>query len=330
MNLLGALFIRSCAATLILCGLSIRTNGQVKQPQHRGEQTSFSVEFDFDRPVPVNEAAKKALATAAGLADDLKQKHLEPKDLPDRWFTASRIHLGDGGQVGLVVMGSDGLMANNSPFWILRQTTAGYDLVLDTIAADLEVLKTKTNGLRDIEVAAPIGIAYWGSNEFQFDGHRYRLTKRISQTTGVKIPTDLTGYETHAPFVQHAADDSSTLAEARTWIWQHWKDHKLFCMTVVTQNDDGNQATYQLYTSADSDYPGLVVKVHTSHWEQDSPSEQRRKITEDDLWIASNVERVYPATDDQHDPQIIPEQKDVAASAYRLNFREGAFSLATL
>jgi len=228
-------------------------------------------------------------------------------------------------------MGVDGLLgANVTSFWVLQRTGKGYDLVLDTIAAGLDILETKTDGLQDIETWFPGSAAYWGSQDLRFDGHRYQVTKRTSQTTGVKIPTDLTGYETHAPFVQHAADDSSTLAEARTWIWQHWKDHKLFCVTVVTQNDDDNRATYQLYTSADSDYPGLVVKVHKTHWEQESPSEQRRKITEDDLWIASNVDRVYPATDDQHDPQIIPEQKDVTASAYRLNFREGIFSLATL
>lgn len=145
------------------------------------------------------------------------------------------------------------------------------------------------------------------------------------------MPPDLTGYETHAPFVQQTPGaGASALAEARTWIWHHWKDGKPFYVTVVTQNGDGDQATYELYTSDDSDHPGLIVKIHKTHWEQESPSGPRRRITDDDLWAASDVERVYPPIDDQHDPQIVPEQKDVAASAYRLNFRDGIFSLATL
>ena len=332
MDLLSALFIRSCVATLVLCSLSIGASGQEKQPKHHGEQTSFSIEFDFEHPVPVDEAAREALATSPRVTHELKRKHLEPKDLPDRWFTASRIHLDNGGRVGLVVMGVDGLLgANITSFWVLRRTGKGYDLVLDTIAAGLDILETKTDGLRDIETWSPGGAAYSGSQELQFDGQRYQVTKRTSQTTGARVPTDLTGYETHAPFVQQTAGvGASALAEARTWIWQRWSEQTNFYVTVVTQDDEGNQAKYQLYTTNESGHTELVVKIHKTHWEQESPSKPRRKITDDDLWIASNVERVYPAIDDQHDPQIIPEQKDVAASAYRLNFRDGIFSLATL
>lgn len=332
MNPSRTFFFGTSAVILFLCISVFLANAQLNPPKHRGEQTSFSIECDFEHPVPVNGAAKEALATSPRLARKLKQKHLEPKDLPDRWFVASRVRLGDGGRVGLVVMGVDGLLgANITSFWVLRRTGKGYDLVLDTIAAALDILETKTDGLQDIETYFPGSIAYAGSQEFRFDGQRYQVTKRTSQTIGAKVPRDLAGYETHAPFVQPADDDTAAvLAQARTWIWHHWKDGKPFYVTVVTQNGDGDQATYELYTSDDSDEPGLIVKVHKTHWEQESPSGPRRKITDDDLWVASDVERVYPAIDDQHDPQIIPEQKDVAASVYRLNFRDGIFSLATL
>lgn len=105
------------------------------------------------------------------------------------------------------------------------------------MAAGLDILRTETNGLRDIKTAFPTSVASWASNEFQFDGNRYRVTKRVSQTTGAKIPSDLTGYETHAPFVQYGAKDSSILSEARTWIWHHWKVQKPFYVTVVVQNE---------------------------------------------------------------------------------------------
>lgn len=312
---------RISAVMVFLCGSVLRVKAQSGPPKQYGEQTSFSVESDFEHPVPLDEAAKEALAASPRLADEIKQKHLEPKSLPDRWFTASKVHLGDAGQLGLVVMGVDDLLgANWTSFWVLRRATQGYNLVLDTMAADLQILKTETNGLRDVRASFSTSVGSWASNRFQFDGRRYQVTKRIAQTTGAKIPDNLTGYETHAPFEQHGADDSSTLAEARTWIWQHWKDHKHFYVAVVAWHDDGSQSKYQLYTSDDSDYPGLVVKVDKSHWEQGSPSEGRRKVLDDELWIALDVKRVYPAVDEDHDPQIIPDGSEVAASVYRLGF----------
>jgi len=312
---------KSSAAILFLCASLARANAQSNPPEHHGEQTSFSVEFDFEHPVPVNQAAKEALAASPRIVHELKQKHVQPKDLPDEWFTASRVHLGADGQSGLVVMGVDGLLsANITSFWVLRSTGKGYDLVLDTLAADLAILKTETNGFRGIEASASTSVGSWASNIFQFDGQRYQVNKQIEQTTGAKVPTNLTGYETHPPFVQHAPDDSSTLADARTWIWQHWKSRKRFYVTVEAQNDEGEPATYQLYTSDDPNNEGLVMKVHTSHWVQDSPSKARRKVIDEDLWIAVDVKKVHPAVDENHDPQVILDQTDVAASAYCLGF----------
>jgi hypothetical protein len=313
MNLSRGLLFTSSGAILFLCVSLARANAQSNPPEHHGEQTSFSVESDIDRPVPLDQAAKEALAKSPELA---KWKRFAPRDISRSWLTASKIHLGEG-VVGLIVMGPP---LNNSPFWILGQTSGGYDLVLDTVAADLDILKTRTNGLRDIETSVQTSVGSWASNIFQFDGQRYQVNKQIEQTTGAKVPTNLTGYETHPPFVQHAPDDSSTLADARTWIWQHWKSRKRFYVTVEAQNDEGEPATYQLYTSDDPNNEGLVMKVHTSHWVQDSPSKARRKVIDEDLWIAVDVKKVHPAVDEDHDPQVILDQTDVAASAYCLGF----------
>jgi hypothetical protein len=319
--------LKSGAMVLCVYASAIQSNAQLDPAKHRGEQASFSVEFAFEHPLALNEAAKKALATSPALADDLKRKNLAPKDLPDGWFTASRIHLGVG-VAGLVVMGP---IANNAPFWVLRQTASGYDLVLDTTGSDLKLLKTRTNGLRDIKASALVGVAHWGSLEFQFDGHNYRLAKRAGGSIGAKVPRDLADYATHAPFVQPADNDAGqVLAQARTWIWEQWKAHKRFYVTVSAQDDDGNQETYHLYTSSAPAYPGLILKIHKTEWEKDSPVESRRNITEDDLWVASDLERVYAAEDEDHEPQVIPNEKSVSASVYRLGFREDAFWLATL
>lgn len=93
MNLSRTFFFRTSAAILFLCISVFLANAQLNPPKHRGEQTSFSIEFDFEHPVPVDQAAKEALATSPRLVHELKQKHLVPKDLPDRWFMAT--HLAD-------------------------------------------------------------------------------------------------------------------------------------------------------------------------------------------------------------------------------------------
>lgn len=320
-------WLKSGAIILFLCASVVRPDAQVNSAKHHGEQTSFSVEFDFKHPVHLDEAAKGALATSPSLADEVKRKHLEPKDLPDHWFTASRVQLGEGVE-GLVVMGP---VVNTAPFWVLRQTAKGYDLVLDATTSNLEFLDTRTNGLRDIKMGEPVGVAYWATQEFQFDGHIYRIAKRENGSIDAETPRDLSGYETHAPFVQQNDDHTSpVLAEARTWIWQRWKSHKRFYVAVVKQNDDGTQATYQLYTSNDSDQTDLVLKIHKTEWEQDSTSEPRRKVVEDDLWTVPDLKRVYPAVDEDHSPQVIPDGADVAASVYRLGFLEGIHWLATM
>jgi hypothetical protein len=324
--------LKSSAIILCVGASAIQSNSQSVPAKHRGEQTLFSVESAFEYPVALNAAAKEALAISPALAEDLKQKDLAPKDLPDGWFTASAVHLGAKNQVGLVVMGVDGLLGANTTthFWVLRQTSTGYELVLDTTAADLDVLTTKTSGLRDIEIAFLGGVA-WGSEGLKFDGHRYQLTTRTWQTAGAKVPSDLKGYETHAPFAQPADDDTGqVLAQAREWIWEQWKAHKRFYVTASAQDDDGNQGTYQLYTSSDPNYPSLILKIHKTDWEQDSPSEPRHKITEDDLWDVPELVRIYPAIDEDHEPQVIPDEKNVAASEYRLGFCEGLHWLATL
>lgn len=331
MNWRHGFLLKSGATILLLCASRVRANAQANPAKQGGEQTSFSVESDFQHPVPLDEAAKEALATSPTLADDLKRKHIEPKDLPHSWFTASKVHLGDG-EVGLVVMGVDGLLgANTAPFWVLRKTAEGYNLALDTIGSQLEVLKTKTNGAFDIKASALTGVAYWGSLGYEFDGRAYQLARRESGTIGAKIPTDLSGYETHAPFVEPPDDATSpVLAEARTWIWEHWKAHKRFYATVSAKDDPGNGETYQVYTSDDSDYPGLILKVHKTDLEHNSTSGPPRKITEDDLWNAPDLERVYPADDKDHEPQMIPDESNVPGSAYRLGFRQGEFWLALM
>ena len=62
---------------------------------------------------------------------------------------------------------------NLGPFWVFRKTADGHSLVLSTLAAGLQILKSKTNGLRDIKAGALVGLKP-SYVTYKFDGHTYQ------------------------------------------------------------------------------------------------------------------------------------------------------------
>jgi len=190
MNLAGVLSPKWWISGFLLVNFFLfAVNAQDTHRADTTEQTSFSMEFPFERPVPLGEAAKKALATDRGIADVIKDEHLSIESIPKDWFTASEVHLGPKSETDLVVMGlgiSQG--PNNAGFWILRQTTDGYEMVLAVDKHDLTLLDTSTNGLRDIETGLPTGGQRY-SDIYRFDGHRYQLGPPIQESQPSKVPT---------------------------------------------------------------------------------------------------------------------------------------------
>jgi len=159
---------------LLISFLVISANAQITQKTDNTEQMSFSMEFPFDRPVALGEAAKKALVTDRSIADAMKDDQLSIETIPKDWFTASEVHLGPKGETDLVVMGLGiSLGPYIAGFWVLRQTPQGYEIVMATDTHDLTLLDTSTNGLRDIETGLPTGGQRY-SDTYRFDGRAYQ------------------------------------------------------------------------------------------------------------------------------------------------------------
>jgi len=138
------------------------------------EQTQFSAEEpDAKHPVPVPDAALAVLRSDKRVVDSMESEEPPLKTPPQSWFSASILHLGSRDEQDLIVIGLDHLAgAHSVPFWILRPTSTGYNLVLRTQGHDLEVKRHHAKGFRDIE-ASDESAATFMSVIYRFDGEKY-------------------------------------------------------------------------------------------------------------------------------------------------------------
>jgi hypothetical protein len=155
---------------------------QTPKKENQAEQTNFSADQppgpEFIRkPVEVPAAALQVLrdTLARGPLNCLKHNGITPDDVPATWFVASEIHLDGPEEVDLIVQPNLPkimtnelphheaagclLGANIGPFWVLRNTSGRYGLLLETYALGLEVLDSRTNFYRDIQTAAATAVA---------------------------------------------------------------------------------------------------------------------------------------------------------------------------
>jgi hypothetical protein len=137
-------------------------------------------------PITIPDGAVSALQRDRSIQSCLKYNPLGPGQSLRSWFVASSIHLDGSTEGDLVVVPS--LKGQQSPcfespagigkFWILRKNGGRYELVLSTWGGSLEILPTKTNGLRDVKTDT-LGQA--GKNltivTFHFNGTHYVVVK---------------------------------------------------------------------------------------------------------------------------------------------------------
>ena len=165
------------------------TTAQISQDLKSAEEVSFSMELPFDRPARLSDAAKKTLASDATVADVMRDEHFSVETIPTDWFTASVVHLGPRDHSDLVVMGRGiSLGPYSAGFWVLRQTSQGYDIMLATNTHDLALLETSTNGLRDIEIGLTT-LSGRLTDRYKFDGQRYQKSEPAQESPSSKIPT---------------------------------------------------------------------------------------------------------------------------------------------
>jgi hypothetical protein len=156
------------------------------------EQSHFNCELDFaeqpiQKPVRLPLAALQTLSKDKEVIRCLKYHELSSSELPSKWFVASEIHLDGPHERDIVVLpailnapippeqeseNACLLGANVGPFWILRKTSQGFDIVLSESAHDLEVLSSRTYGHRDIRLVAMTATTIT-TVDFKFNGKTY-------------------------------------------------------------------------------------------------------------------------------------------------------------
>jgi hypothetical protein len=135
-----------------------------------GEQSGFNYELEIDpiqKPVALPTEALLVLAKDKHVGSCLSSQGLTPEKLPGNWFVASVIHLDGPIELDLIALPAGRLPEtpggkisanvcligpNTGGFWVLRRTPTGFQLVLSQMAHSLEILNTRSNGLRDIRL----------------------------------------------------------------------------------------------------------------------------------------------------------------------------------
>jgi hypothetical protein len=139
--------------------------GPVVEGPPEPEQSVFNSDDEkWVRPVRLPEGVLEILR---------KTSVATPEQMPDDWLLASEIHLGGSTETDLIVMGIRGLRGVHlAPFWVLRKTSAGYELVLSTGGDGLAVSKIQRNGFRMIQVGNLTAVSL-STTIYEFDGHHY-------------------------------------------------------------------------------------------------------------------------------------------------------------
>jgi hypothetical protein len=157
-------------AGLLILLSPIRAQQKGAEPQ----QTQFTAEdHDVKRPVAIPSEVMDILSKDERVRNALEYEHLDPKQLPKSWFSASATHLGPSSRSDLIVEAQDGLRgANVIMLWVFCATESGFRLVLAAPAHDLEILRTRWNGYRELELSAETPVTFTAA-WFRWNGSAY-------------------------------------------------------------------------------------------------------------------------------------------------------------
>jgi len=162
--------------TLLALAIAIgqRAEGQTPAKVPQGEQMRFGLEEPLEQPAPIPEDVLEILRRDS----DVRTCEIEggSRDaILATWYEASQIHLDGPNEIDLIIKAKNACLwgPNINPFWIFRGTRNSHRLVLSTIALGLQVLKTKTNGLRDVRGGAIVRLKP-NYVTYKFDGRTYQ------------------------------------------------------------------------------------------------------------------------------------------------------------
>jgi hypothetical protein len=328
----------------VLCGPHLLI-AQHTNANDQKEQSGFGIELGLNpilRPVDLPRAALDALSKDKRVVFCLKKYGLSPEELPANWFIASEIHLDGPNERDLVVLPSRRLPntpageisqnaclpgANTAQMWVLRGNQIDFQLVLSQVGLGMSVLSTRTSGLRDIRLSAAVG-GYYDSIDYKFDGQLYEITGRSSELIGAELPRTLAGYETRKQLIQSRDQSSEDVrAQARAWIWLRWEARKTSYLRLKTHDSKGEETCSFFIAPTSSGEWQVTIQVHRIVRDEHT----QRGITEYQLSIANEIQRVEPTEDDSHSPRVISGNEGLPESDYKLQFRDyGERTVATL
>ena len=143
---------------LLMLATSISAAQSASLNDHVREQTNFGAEGDFDKPVPLPIEALQLLRKSKDADDSVQecaeQEGIPASQIPASWFVASEIRLSGRPASGLVIRGEHECLggAHIAQFWVLARSNAGYDIVFRGRADALSVMRTRTNGYRNLQL----------------------------------------------------------------------------------------------------------------------------------------------------------------------------------
>jgi len=325
MNRMDFLLCRGRLILFLAVGLTaLRTTAQQSQETFSHPPISFSAEdAKFPNAVPLPDCVRRLLASDEHVVNTLKYEHLSPEKLPADWFTSSERELGQSKGTYIVVMGASLMRgANINPFWIFRRSATSCDLLLSLGAHDLEVLKTRTNGLPDINIAAATAVRYF-ETQYRFDGHNYQVVKRTSQPIGEEIPRNLSDFETTRPLVQGVGQNPDPiLSEARAWLWQQWRVEKPSYLRVTLRSKEGDETTTTYFIRRIGSDLQVMIQTHRILVDRVPRSGARYPTIEDEIVLATYVERRLALKDNPDRKTNVPEDQEASPDSYELYFND--------
>ena len=144
-----------------------------KPPRYKDQKVFSSEDSAANHPVAIPREVLAILAKDPKIRDILEYANIPPDRVPAKWFSAAEVHLGLTEEKDLIVLGESPIRESGSfPFWVFIHDAQGYKLVLNNPTAELSVLKTVSNGYRDLKSVTGSRHSVTTVN-FQFSGNKY-------------------------------------------------------------------------------------------------------------------------------------------------------------
>ncbi len=153
--------------------------GQRRRINQPTEQIRFGSEIPIKRPIKLpKDVIEQLTQFEDGRLRECQQFELSEPNIENH-FAASSVNINNDGQQDLIVQAQTlcFMGAHNTTFWVFAKVEQrlfpGYDLIFADHADFLDVLKTSTNGYRDIESASHTALELY-TTVWKFDGQKYQ------------------------------------------------------------------------------------------------------------------------------------------------------------